>query len=105
MISEFANTDLMGAYAGQGEDLSLGLESLRIGDLVLLEDQDHRYGRGFREGYQTIGVISTGHCMLFGHGPGPSTILSAPAAAFDVVESLEANLGNYLPLLPSLESA
>ncbi len=105
MISEFANTDLMGAYAGQGEDLSLGLESLRIGDLVLLEDQDHRYGRGFREGYQTIGVISTGHCMLFGHGPGPSTILSGPAAAFDVVDSLEANLGNYLPLLPSLESA
>ena len=34
MISEYANTDLMGAYAGLGEDLSLGLESLRIGDIV-----------------------------------------------------------------------
>ena len=42
MFSEFANTDLMGAYAGQGEDLSLGLETLRIGDLVVLHDQDHR---------------------------------------------------------------
>jgi len=84
MYSEYANTDLMGAYAGQGEDLSLGLESLRIGDVVMLEDQDHRFGRGYRPGYTTIGVISTGHCRLFGHGPGPSTLLSGPTAAFDV---------------------
>ena len=38
MASEYANTDLMGAYAGLGEDLSLGLEGLRIGDLVALAD-------------------------------------------------------------------
>src|SRR5215813_11652884 len=47
MISEYANTDLMGAYAGLGDDLSLGLESLRIGDIVAMADQDHRYGRGY----------------------------------------------------------
>jgi hypothetical protein len=46
MASEYANTDLMGAYAGLGADLSLGLEGLRIGDLVALADADHRYGRG-----------------------------------------------------------
>ena len=74
MVSEYANTDLMGAYAGLGEDLSLGLEGLRIGDIVALADQDHRFGRGYRPGYLTIGVISTGQCMLFGHGPGPSTL-------------------------------
>ena len=82
MASEYANTDLMGAYAGLGEDLSLGLEGLRVGDLVALEDQDHRFGRGYRPGYLTIGVISTGQCMLFGHGPGPSSLLSGPAEAF-----------------------
>lgn len=96
MVSEFANTDLMGAYAGQGEDLSLGLESLRIGDLVVLEDQDHRFGRGYRPGYVTIGVISTGHCRLFGHGPGPSSILSGPADAFHLVDDPDANLGGAL---------
>lgn len=94
MYSEFANTDLMGAYLGQGDDLSLGLESLRIGDLVLLEDQDHRFGRGYRPGWWTIGVISTGHCRLFGHGPGPSTLASGPAAAFDVTVDPSANLAN-----------
>lgn len=92
MVSEFANTDLMGAYAGQGDDLSLGLESLRIGDVVLLEDQDHRFGRGWRPGFVTVGVISTGHCRLFGHGPGPSSLLSGPADAFVVVDEPEANV-------------
>jgi Domain of unknown function (DUF4438) len=92
MISEYANTDLMGAYAGLGEDLSLGLESLRIGDIVALRDQDHRYGRGYREGWITIGVISTGSCQLFGHGPGPSSILSGPADAFQLVLDNDANI-------------
>ncbi len=77
MISEYANTDLMGAYAGLGDDLSLGLETLRVGDIVALADQDHRFGRGYRDGYLTIGVISTGQCMLFGHGPGPSRCSAA----------------------------
>lgn len=99
MFSEFANTDLMGAYAGQASDLSLGLESLRIGDVVALEDQDHRYGRGFREDYVTIGVISTGQCRLFGHGPGPSSILSGPSSAFAITDDSTANLSTYFSRL------
>jgi hypothetical protein len=96
MVSEYANTDLMGAYAGLGEDLSLGLEGLRIGDIVALEDSDHRYGRGYRAGYLTIGVISTGQCLLFGHGPGPSSLMSGPADAFRLVTDPGANLASWL---------
>ena len=96
MISEYANTDLMGAYQGLGDDLSLGLESLRIADVVCLEDSDHRFGRGYREGFLTIGVISTGQCMLFGHGPGPSTLMSGPAGAFSIVVDADANLASWL---------
>ncbi|PPK66062.1 DUF4438 domain-containing protein [Actinokineospora auranticolor] len=81
MVSEFANTDLMGRV------------DLRIGDLVVLLDQDHRFGRGHRAGYVAIGAISTGDCRLFGHGPGPSTLLTGPAAAFDLVDDPTANLG------------
>ncbi len=95
MISEYANTDLMGAYAGLGADLSLGLENLRVGDIVALADQDHSYGRGYRAGYLTIGVISTGQCMLFGHGPGPSSLLSGPADAFSLVDDPAANLASW----------
>jgi hypothetical protein len=96
MVSEYANTDLMGAYAGLGDDLSLGLEGLRIGDIVALQDSDHRYGRGYRPGFLTIGVISTGQCLLFGHGPGPSTLMSGPAEAFEVVTDPAANLATWL---------
>jgi len=96
MISEYANTDLMGAYQGLGNDLSLGLESLRIGDMVCLEDTDHRFGRGYRAGFLTIGVISTGQCMLFGHGPGPSSLMSGPAEAFSIVLDPAANLASWL---------
>lgn len=96
MVSEFANTDLMGAYSGMSEDLSLGLESLRIGDVVALHDQDHRFGRGYRPGWLTVGVISTGSCALFGHGPGPSSVLSGPASAFELVDDPAANLGAVL---------
>jgi hypothetical protein len=100
MVSEYANTDLMGAYAGLGPDLSLGLEQLRIGDIVALEDSDHRFGRGYRPGYLTIGVISTGQCMLFGHGPGPTTLLSGPADAFRLVTDADANLASWLHAEP-----
>jgi hypothetical protein len=95
MASEFANTDLMGAYQGLGADLSLGLEGLRIGDVVALQDADHRYGRGYRPGFITIGVISTGQCLLFGHGPGPSTLMSGPADAFWLVDDPDANLAAW----------
>ena len=102
MVSEYANTDLMGAYAGLGPDLSLGLEGLRIGDIVALQDCDHRFGRGYREGYLTIGVISTGQCMLFGHGPGPSTLLSGPTEAFRLVTDADANLASWFHAVPEV---
>jgi hypothetical protein len=96
MASEYANTDLMGAYdvspADLREELSLGLHGLRIGDVVAMTDQDHRFGRGYREGWVSIGVISTGSCLLFGHGPGPSTIMSGPAEAFRLVDDRDANI-------------
>jgi hypothetical protein len=103
MEPDYANTDLMGAYPGRGEDLSLGLEALRIGDIVALLDSDHRFGRGYREGYLTIGVICTGECALFGHGPGSSSLLTGPAQAFHLVADAGANLSSWLPAQPQAD--
>jgi len=96
MSSEYANTDLMGAYPGLPPAFSLGLEHLRIGDVVAMRDADHRFGRGYRADYLAIGVISTGQCRLFGHGPGASTLFSGPAEAFRLVTDADANLARYL---------
>jgi hypothetical protein len=38
-------------------------------------------------------VISTGSCQLFGHGPGPSTIMSGPAEAVTRIDDADANIG------------
>ena len=34
--------------------------------------------------------------MLFGHGPGPSSLMSGPADAFALVDDPEANLATWL---------
>ena len=96
MISEYANTDLMGAYAGLGDDLSLGLESLRVGDIVALADHDHRYGRGYRPGYLTIGVISHRpvHAVRARAGSELAAV-SGPAEAFSLVDDPDANLASW----------
>jgi hypothetical protein len=41
---------------------------------------------------QTIGIISTGPCPLFGHGPGPSSTLSGPADAFALINEPAAHV-------------
>ncbi len=99
MAAHAANIDLMGATPA-GQDTSLGLAGLRLGDLVLMADQDHRFGRGFRAGWLSVGVMVTGECALFGHGPGASTLLTGPAEAFDVVIDPAANLARCLQELP-----
>ena len=99
MVSNYANTDLMGTYPELDSSFSLGLEDLRIGDVIAMIDQDHSFGRGYREGWISIGVISTGSASLFGHGPGPSTIMSGPASAFNLILDEKSNIQFLTKLL------
>ena len=63
--------------ADRAEIRRLGLDKLRYGDIVLLEDCDNTYGRGYLRGAVTVGVIIHGDCVLMGHGPGVSTLFTA----------------------------
>ncbi len=54
-----------------------GLDKLRFGDFVMLENCDTTFGRGFRNGAVTIGIVVHSDCMVAGHGPGVTTILAA----------------------------
>lgn len=73
----------------------LGLEDLRFGDIVLLEDCDTCYGRGYFKGAVTIGVIIHGDCLKPGHGPGVTTILSSREPLIEGIICSEANIANY----------
>jgi len=53
-----------------------GLDGLRFGDFVAVLDHDNRYGRTYRKGAITIGVVIHSDSPLAGHGPGMMTIMS-----------------------------
>lgn len=74
----------------------LGIDKLRFGDIVALENTDNCYGRCFRKGSVSIGVVVHSDCVLAGHGPGVTTILSSKAGRIAPVVDKRANIANYL---------
>ncbi len=53
-----------------------GLQNLRIGDVIAINDADCRYGRSIRSGAMSIGVIVHGACITSGHGPGVTVLMT-----------------------------
>ena len=84
MSSEWANCDVM--FTRRETVDRHGVEELRLGDVVVMRDQDHRFGRGYREGMSAIGIVAHGgHAGIPGHGTGVVTILSAPSDRLEPV--------------------
>ena len=96
MSSEWANCDVMLTRPETIE--RFGLQDLRIGDLVAMRDQDHRFGRGYRAGWLSIGIVAHGIGVIAGHGTGVITILSGPAEAISPQVTVHANIRDYLKL-------
>lgn len=74
----------------------LGLEDLRLGDLVAVEDADHTFGRSYRRGAVSIGVIVHTCCKTAGHGPGITSLMSSPDGRIVPVEDPGANIAACL---------
>lgn len=74
----------------------LELDGLRLGDVVALEDADNSYGRSYRTGAVSIGVVVHSDCFLAGHGPGVATIMTTVEPLIRPVVNKEANIGRYL---------
>lgn len=74
----------------------LGMEKLRLGDLVAIMDTDHRFGRGYKPGGVFIGLINHGDSWLIGHGPGCMTILASAEGKIKPVIDPNANIGAIL---------
>jgi hypothetical protein len=52
------------------------LDKIRFGDFVALLDHDNRYGRDYHKGAVSIGVVVHSNCLLAGHGPGVTTLMT-----------------------------
>lgn len=76
-----------------------GLQNLRFGDIVLLEDFDSSFGRGYMKGAATIGVIVHGDTYTSGHGPGAATLLTAKKPLLDGYIDEHANLAYLLGVI------
>jgi hypothetical protein len=74
------------------------LRRLRFGDLVAVAGADSRFGRARLRGWTTIGVIVHGESTVAGHGPGLTTLLTAPAARIRPVLEPDANIARYLDI-------
>ena len=74
----------------------LGLDKLRFGDLVLLQDHDNTYGTGYLGGAISIGVIIHSDCVKSGHGPGVTVIMSSSKGNIEGVIDSNANIGYYM---------
>lgn len=72
------------------------LKTLRLGDLVAIQDHYDYYGRGRYEGAVTIGVVIHGWSDIAGHGPGLDPILSALPGRIKIKIEPDANTAYYL---------
>jgi len=75
-----------------------GLESLRLGDLVAIIDADHSFGRIYRQGAVSIGVVVHTNCVTAGHGPGVTTLMTSPDGKIIPKIIQNANVASLLKL-------
>jgi hypothetical protein len=97
MSSEWANADVM--FTRRETVDRHGVGELRLGDVVVMHDQDHRFGRGYHKGMSALGIVAHGgHAGIPGHGTGVVTILSAPSDRLEPVTKARANVRELLEL-------
>ena len=80
----------------------LGIDRLRFGDIVAIDNTDNRYGRCYRKGAVTIGVVVHSDCILAGHGPGVTTIMTSKSGKIAPIVDKKANLARYLGIRKDL---
>ena len=73
-----------------------GLDKMRFGDFVALLDHDNRYGRAYRRGAVTIGVVVHSDCLLAGHGPGVTTVMTSATPLIEPAIDRRANIADLL---------
>ncbi len=72
------------------------LDKIRFGDFVALMDHDNQYGRTYRKGAISIGIVVHSDCLLAGHGPGVTTLMTCETSLIKPVIDPKANIADLL---------
>ena len=75
-----------------------GLGDLRLGDLVAIMDADNSYGRIYRRGAVTVGIVTHSNCVTAGHGPGCTALFTSRTGKIKPVVDEKANIAHILKL-------
>jgi len=75
-----------------------GLEDLKLGDLVAIKDADHSYGRVYRKGAISVGIVVHSNCVTSGHGPGVTTLFTSKTGKIIPRIAPNANIAKLLNL-------
>ncbi len=75
-----------------------GLEDIRLGDLVAIRDADSSYGRIYRRGSVTVGIVTHSNCVTAGHGPGVTTLFTSTRGLIKPVVKNYANIARLMGL-------
>lgn len=94
--SEYVDQDLM---TGDRKLMAeLGLDQMRLGDLVAIRNADHRFGRSYRQGAVSIALCIHGDSIMTGHGPGILTLMTCERDAIEWSIDPGANIAHYLKI-------
>jgi len=93
---DFVDQDLMSGDRALMADL--GIDQMKLGDLIVIPDADHRFGRGYRPGAVTIALCIHGDSVMTGHGPGILTLMTCVEPLIEWVIDPTANIANYLKI-------
>ena len=92
--AEFVDQDLMSG--DRALMVELGIDQMRLGDLIGIRNVDHRFGRSYRDGWVAICICIHGDSVMTGHGPGILTLMTGPADLLDFEIDPSANIARTL---------
>ncbi|CAA9582463.1 MAG: hypothetical protein AVDCRST_MAG86-3027 [uncultured Truepera sp.] len=93
LTSEYVDQDLMSGDRALMREL--GVDQLRLGDLVAIRHADHHFGRGYREGAVSVALCIHGDSVMTGHGPGILTLMTCAEPCIEFTFDRRANLADY----------
>jgi hypothetical protein len=79
-----------------------GLNDIRLGDLVAIMDSDQSYGRIYRKGSTSIGIVTHSNSYIAGHGPGVTTLFTSTKGMIEPIIDANANIAKILNLRDDL---
>lgn len=75
-----------------------GLDQLRLGDVVAIQDTDSRYNHGYLRGAMSIGIVGQTDGPRAGYGPGMTVVMTAPAGQLGCFDAPGTNIADILGL-------